>query len=73
MCVAARCPPEFQALITLGHIVQAIQVVPGGETTEPPWLILEWIALDLSCYPIRDDDIGTMFHQVSSGLSVYTR
>lgn len=29
------------------HIVQAIEVVMGSYRQDPPWLILEWIDVDL--------------------------
>ncbi|KAL7783596.1 kinase-like domain-containing protein [Trichoderma ceciliae] len=61
---------EFQKLTALkhAHIVQAIEVLVGRHEAEPPWLIMEWIPLDLRAVSLEDDDIPELLHQVSSGL-----
>lgn len=50
-------------------IVQAIEVVPGINGIEPPWLIMEWIPLDLRSLTLADDEIPILLQQVGSGLA----
>ncbi|PNY27177.1 Protein kinase-like domain protein [Tolypocladium capitatum] len=62
---------EFQKLVKLkhAHIVQAIEILPGRNEIEPPWLIMEWVPLDLDSMSLNDHEILVLLRQVSSGLA----
>ncbi|OAQ59012.1 kinase domain-containing protein [Pochonia chlamydosporia 170] len=55
------------------NIVEAVEIVEGRTPNEPPWLIMEWIRLDLRSVPLKDEEKHTVLRQISMGLAFMHR
>ena len=51
------------------NIVQAFELLPGGELDEPPWLIMEWIENDLRSIHLDESDVPSLLMYVNKGLA----
>jgi len=49
--------------------VEAIEVLTGAVSLDPPWLIMEWIKTDLGSLTLDERDIPNVLQHVSKGLS----
>ena len=49
--------------------MEAIEVLTGAVSLDPPWLIMEWIKTDLDSLTLDERDIPNVLQHVSKGLS----